>query len=360
MGFIIRYSFVVIALFFLAISLKTEHTQVDGDVILNNVQESLPLKIYSMKLKSFKINEMDFSIKDNKLYSNTHVSMRKDDNLYMVDLQHEIILHSLDRGIFFEVVNVASINSSLAPIVDKGKKTGIFNKAKNFITEVVSGPSVDKIPVLINKTFSRKPIYEFVGDTLVEQLFFDSGEISIEDNHITYTTTLKTGILWTIFSLMIIFFATARETGLLAITLYQKYISPRKNYRCAKSVLHDCDTCSTSVKKVFEEKGFIAGMQEYFKTTEECSVAYETLKKQPVKKPSKSDGSGSVLLDVPAEVASSGCSNMTMFKAAAVEEGTIGAGAEVTSQVAEGCSVIEVDGCAIDGCGSGADGCGAC
>ena len=71
-----------------------------------------------------------------------------------------------------------------------------------------------------------------------------------------------------------------REIGLLLISIYQKFISPRKKYKCAKGKLYQEGTCSSTTKEAFKKHGFIAGIKEYKHSTKQCKEAYKTLKKE--------------------------------------------------------------------------------
>ncbi len=66
--------------------------------------------------------------------------------------------------------------------------------------------------------------------------------------------------------------------------LYQKFLSPRKKHKCAKGVLYQNGTCSSSTKEAFKKDGFIAGMKEYKKSTKECKKAYKSIKNKENKK----------------------------------------------------------------------------
>jgi len=81
-----------------------------------------------------------------------------------------------------------------------------------------------------------------------------------------------------------------REIGILFIMLYQKFISPRKKYKCAKGELYQNGTCSSTTKEAFKDDGFIAGMKEYRGSTKECKKAYSTLKKEKRKDGTSCDG----------------------------------------------------------------------
>ena len=83
---------------------------------------------------------------------------------------------------------------------------------------------------------------------------------------------------WLIF--LLIPFFLLREIGLLLIWVYQKFLSPRKRYKCAKGELYGEGTCSSTTKEAFQKDGFIAGMKAYRNSTKECKIAYKTLKKE--------------------------------------------------------------------------------
>ena len=97
--------------------------------------------------------------------------------------------------------------------------------------------------------------------------FLDNGSLIIK-------ISVKVWIILFIVSLFLL-----REIGLILIILYQKFISPRKKYRCAKGLLYKNGTCSSVTKEAFKKGGFIAGMKTYFKTTKECKKAYKEIKK---------------------------------------------------------------------------------
>ena len=70
-----------------------------------------------------------------------------------------------------------------------------------------------------------------------------------------------------------------REIGLFLIVIYQKFLSPRKKYRCAKGELYQNGTCSSTTKEAFQKDGFIAGVKAYRASTKQCKEAYKRLKK---------------------------------------------------------------------------------
>jgi putative component of membrane protein insertase Oxa1/YidC/SpoIIIJ protein YidD len=100
--------------------------------------------------------------------------------------------------------------------------------------------------------------------------------IKFQDNGVL---EIRLGISKLILALLIPLFLL-REIGLLLIGIYQKFISPRKKYKCAKGALYQDGTCSSTTKEAFKKHGFIAGIKEYRHSTTECKKAYKTLKEE--------------------------------------------------------------------------------
>ncbi len=107
-------------------------------------------------------------------------------------------------------------------------------------------------------------------------------KISFQDNG---NLLIKVGISKLIILFLIPLFLL-REIGLVLITFYQKFLSPRKKYRCAKGELYQDGTCSSSTKEAFKKHGFVGGMKEYRRSTKECKKAYKTLTKDKIHKDS--------------------------------------------------------------------------
>jgi len=115
----------------------------------------------------------------------------------------------------------------------------------------------------IQENFNKIEVYR-TGNYFVTGLELKNGKV-------VETTS---GTWWEILIfIMIALMSISKELGIWAIELYQKYLSPKKGYKCAKGVLHENGTCSSSVKKVMKEEGFFAGMREYSKSTSECRDA---------------------------------------------------------------------------------------
>ena len=63
------------------------------------------------------------------------------------------------------------------------------------------------------------------------------------------------------------------------IKLYQRFISPKKGYRCAHSVLHGDTGCSGAVIKIIENNSIFSWKNLISKRFEECKLANIQLKK---------------------------------------------------------------------------------
>lgn len=70
------------------------------------------------------------------------------------------------------------------------------------------------------------------------------------------------------------------RAALGAIWLYQTYLSPRKGYRCAYSVLHGGPGCSGYVKHAIQDYGLWRGWPRIRARFAECQTAYATLMAQ--------------------------------------------------------------------------------
>lgn len=63
------------------------------------------------------------------------------------------------------------------------------------------------------------------------------------------------------------------------IRFYQKYLSPRKGFSCAYSVLYRCESCSEYFRKTVKIYGLKKAIFLFQKRLEECKLAYRELLK---------------------------------------------------------------------------------
>lgn len=61
------------------------------------------------------------------------------------------------------------------------------------------------------------------------------------------------------------------------ISLYQRWISPHKGFRCAHAALHDGPSCSQAVKSILSECGPLRGWPLIRERLAECRFAYREL-----------------------------------------------------------------------------------
>ena len=92
------------------------------------------------------------------------------------------------------------------------------------------------------------------------------------------------------------------RAALGGIWMYQTYMSPRKGFRCAHSVVHSSTGCSGYAKQEIQNHGFFRSLPLIRQRFRDCKVAYYTLQntrnepEQP-KKIKKSDSCGTKIRD---------------------------------------------------------------
>lgn len=77
------------------------------------------------------------------------------------------------------------------------------------------------------------------------------------------------------------------KMAILCIKGYQRYISPRKGFRCAYGVLHGTHGCSGAVIEILQKKGILAGVPAIRERFSACKDACEELNKQKEQKKQK-------------------------------------------------------------------------
>jgi putative component of membrane protein insertase Oxa1/YidC/SpoIIIJ protein YidD len=71
------------------------------------------------------------------------------------------------------------------------------------------------------------------------------------------------------------------------ITLYQKFISPHKGFRCAASVYYGSASCSQTVKQIILQDGIVSGLARIRQQFNLCSVAARSIKEEDQEDPEK-------------------------------------------------------------------------
>jgi putative component of membrane protein insertase Oxa1/YidC/SpoIIIJ protein YidD len=69
-----------------------------------------------------------------------------------------------------------------------------------------------------------------------------------------------------------------RKAGIVAITGYQKYLSPHKGFVCAHRVLYGGESCSQYIKRVIAEDGFKALLIKSRRRFQACKQANRILR----------------------------------------------------------------------------------
>lgn len=69
------------------------------------------------------------------------------------------------------------------------------------------------------------------------------------------------------------------------ISFYQKYLSPRKGFRCAHAAYYSGNSCSEAIKLIIMQKGLIGGWAEIKQRFVDCKrVSFEAQKERDKKK----------------------------------------------------------------------------
>ena len=68
-----------------------------------------------------------------------------------------------------------------------------------------------------------------------------------------------------------------RHFFIFLISLYQKYISPYKGFRCAYGCYHKTSSCSAIIKNIIAEQGLLAGWPLIKQQFKQCQTAYSLL-----------------------------------------------------------------------------------
>lgn len=59
-----------------------------------------------------------------------------------------------------------------------------------------------------------------------------------------------------------------------AIRFYQRFVSPRKGFRCAHAALHGGESCSAAVARIVRDEGLLAGRGRIARRFAECREAH--------------------------------------------------------------------------------------
>ncbi|BDX08547.1 hypothetical protein MACH26_40680 [Planctobacterium marinum] len=68
-----------------------------------------------------------------------------------------------------------------------------------------------------------------------------------------------------------------KTISILAIRIYQKFLSPYKGFRCAHAALYKGDSCSNAVLKIIEQQGLVRGYCLIRQRFNDCKAAHVVL-----------------------------------------------------------------------------------
>jgi len=249
----LRYS---IASLLLASLFYTQPIAIDPSTIKTVLDKKLPMTIKKKGLL-ITVNHIDIiKVLNNVVESKIDADVKIDNSTKVGKFLPKKSLH-----ISLLTQSIPKVHGSFLQVEVRSFKVNRFIKMKEVKGALKKRLESIKIPIKsLKKTswlFSVKKI-----------IFQNSGEL-----------LLFVGLSKLMLFLLIPLFLL-REIGLLLITFYQKFLSPRKKYKCAKGQLHKNGTCSSITKEAFEKYGFMAGIKAYRASIKACKEASITLKRK--------------------------------------------------------------------------------
>ena len=291
----VRYIIFIAAIALFYFSIKEQKVSFPSGPIKTQIDKKLPIKITK---KEIDILVTNIILTPNKEDLNANIELDiKYLNLSLKKVKASATgnIYIKGREIYVKLkdINIEKLNiedNSLKDISEKAKeaieKTGFFKTnfiKSSFISTMakkVKDKTIDftndhseKISEIITSNISNIPVFKLKDK---KYYFLKDLTIRTEGEDFFIEGLITFGWPGIILSVIIGFLSIARELGLLLIHIYQKYFSRRKSYCCAKGLEDGEDTCSESVRKVFKEKGFISGINQYFESKEKCKEIYNS------------------------------------------------------------------------------------
>ncbi len=269
----LKYLFVAFTVCLSIYCFKDFKIEIPLTQVVSSIESKLPLTKV-IENNRIAINKIDLSIENQNIIANILFDLEIKDKIKINDIQGIINLnHKIDfysKGVVltindFEIINPGKSESKSKVI---NSLLSVLDNNKDNILGLVNGKSI-YLSNIFNHLL-KEPVYYFTG---YKGFFLNN--ILIHESLAGASFIVVLNILpLAIFCIAISIFLLFREIGLFFIFIYQKFISPRKGYCCANKYHNGVDSCSESVRKVMKEKGFFAGINEYFRVTKECKETY--------------------------------------------------------------------------------------
>jgi len=254
--------------------LYTYTINIGEEMILSSIDKKIPLKInkkgFNVKINSFEINDITENIVTTTMIGTIKMddsnkikkSIQAHEGGFFTKLFKEKLKVNdyLNKEVSFDIFTKAVPQLDGSELYFKVLSIDANNVIKIQRLNSILQNRIEKIKIPIKK---------------LEDLswLFSTKDINFQDNgDLIINVVLSKLIIFLLIPLFLL-----REIGLFLIVLYQKFLSPRKGYKCAKGHLHGNGTCSSTTKDAFRKDGFIGGIKEYRKSTKECREAYTTI-----------------------------------------------------------------------------------
>lgn len=267
----IRY---IIALALFASLFYTHSITISNDTINNTIQSKLPIekdkKGAIVKITEIKLNNLEGKTINSTIVGSIRMSEK---NILKTSEKASSLLGKFSSFINKPDLEETLKNKSLDFNMDTTMKINIKGSTLYFKLISIENPVkiIKKFEPIIKKVVNQskmkiKQLEKYSWAISISNFGFDESEDLIVDIAISKLI---------LFALIFLFLL--REVGLLLIIMYQKFLSPKKGYSCAKNHVHKNGSCSSTTKQAFKDGGFISGMKEYRNSTKECKKAYKSI-----------------------------------------------------------------------------------
>lgn len=297
MKLLLKYIFLVIGISLICFSFWDKKFKIDNQFINQKIKEKEKITIKKLgtqtEINSFRLYQDSINGISADINFNFNSPIV---NLINKDATLKLLLDLKNNKLYITILDIKFKNLDTNDVYDKSlenvkeKAENVTNKLNKYLKNKIDIDKVgEKIKdnVVIDKEEISKVIKNVISSEEIKiyslgfyGLLINDISINNLDNNNFNIEFVINKTLFLILGIIIVFFSLLKEILLFSIKFYQKHLSKRKNYKCARGVVTGDGTCSSIVRKKLEEDGAISAINEYFKTTKKCKEDYEIYKKE--------------------------------------------------------------------------------
>ena len=343
---------------------KSASIDVKQKEIQVNIEKYLEKKDNSMKIKNFTIHKIDLQSAENENQIKAKINVDFETANGLVAIKNQNILTTLQLQVESDKFYVKIIDFDSEFMKKDEFKNQIKNSANNIVDNITGklgfkfkDKPMDKIDKVLEIDNSK--VKEFILNSLqkhyikvyeLKNNYFSIESVTIDKNNpFNVNVKSKVSLLILFGGILLLFLSLLREISILAIIMYQKFLSPKKGYICARNYYEGGGSCSERTKKTFKDNGVYAGFKEYFDTTKKCKHIYNENKLNESKDTKNNDLKNNTC---------NSCDNTTSNNHSCL---ILDIGTDMIEGIGSGCNVGHTSGCDVGVCDVGhCDGIGAC